>query len=62
MDFTNLTRLNVYATDVDEALKHFDVMGARLGPLGVSPPMTMLGVTRLAVPGLMFELEATAND
>ena len=62
MDFTNLTRLNVYTTDVDEALENFDILGARLGPLGVSPPMTLLGVTRLAMPGLMFELEATAGD
>lgn len=35
------------------------VMGMRFGPHQVAPPMTLLGVTRLAMPGLMFEIEAT---
>ncbi len=60
MDLTNIIRLGVYATDVDEALKNFDLMGMRFGPLGCAPPMTLLGVTRLALPGLLFEIEATA--
>ncbi len=62
MDLSNITRLNIYATDVDEAMKHFDIFGARFGPVKASPPMTLLGVTRLAIPGLMFEIEATAAD
>ncbi|WP_164661935.1 RidA family protein [Tropicibacter sp. Alg240-R139] len=60
MDLSNVTRLGVYATDVDEVLKNFDLMGMRFGPHHVAPPMTLLGVTRLAVPGLLFEIEATA--
>lgn len=62
MELANLTRLVVYTTDVDEALKHFDILGSRLGPVGVAPPMTLLGITRLAIPGLMIEIEATANQ
>jgi enamine deaminase RidA (YjgF/YER057c/UK114 family) len=62
MSLANVTRLGVYATDVDEALKHFDLMGARFGAAGVAPPMTLLGVSRLAIDGLMFEIEATAMD
>lgn len=62
MDLSNVIRLGIYATDVDEALKHFDVFGARFGPVNNAPPMTLLGVTRLAIPGLMFEIEATAAD
>ena len=62
MGLANIIKLNIYATDVDEALKHFDLFGIRLGPVGVAPPMTLLGVTRLAIPGLMFEIEATAAD
>lgn len=62
MDLANVTRLNIYTTDVDEAMKHFDVLGTRFGPLKAAPPMTLLGVTRLALPGLMFEIEATAAD
>lgn len=60
MTLANVTRLGVYATDVDEALKNFDLMGMRFGPHQVAPPMTLLGVTRLAIPGLLFEIEATA--
>ncbi len=60
MGLNNITHLNLYATDVEEAMKHFDVLGARFGAVGASPPMTLLGVTRLAVAGLMFEIEATA--
>lgn len=60
MDLSNVTRLGVYATDVDAALQNFDLMGMRFGPKESAPPMTLLGVTRLAVPGLMFEIEATA--
>lgn len=56
----NVTRLVIYATDVDEAMKNFDLLGMRFGPAGVAPPMTLLGVTRLALPPLMFEIEATA--
>ena len=60
MGLANITRLNIYATDVDAAMKHFDVLGARLGPVGAAPPMTLLGVTRLAMPELLIEFEATA--
>ena len=60
MDLGNIIKLGVYATDVDEALKNFDLMGMRFGPFKCAPPMTLLGVTRLAIPGLLFEIEATA--
>jgi enamine deaminase RidA (YjgF/YER057c/UK114 family) len=60
MTLANVVKLGVYATDVDEALKNFDLMGMRFGPHQVPPPMTLLGVTRLALPDLMFEIEATA--
>ena len=62
MGLANVVRLNIYTTDVDEAMKHFDVLGSRLGPVNAAPPMTLLGVTRLAIPPLMFEIEATAVD
>ena len=60
MDLSNIIKLGVYATDVDEALKNFDLMGMRFGPFQVSPPMILLGVTRLAILGLLFEIEDTA--
>ena len=62
MGFADITRLTIYTTDVDETMKHLDVLGARLGPVDATPPMTLLGVARLAIPPLMIEIEATAAD
>ncbi|AIS01225.1 RidA family protein [Streptomyces glaucescens] len=60
MTLANLVRLNVYTTDVDRLFEHYGVLVSRLGAAGVAPATTMLGVTRLALPGLMVELEGTA--
>ena len=60
MGLADITRLGVYATDVDAALANFDLLGGRLGPAGAAPPMTLLGVTRLALEPLLIEIEATA--
>ena len=62
MGLADITRLGIYTTDVDQAMKHFGELGSRLNAAGALPPMTVLGVTRLAVPGLMIEIEATAAD
>lgn len=62
MTLANVVRLNVYTTDVDGLLAGSDVIGERFGAAGVQPPSTLLGVTRLAFPELMVELEATAAD
>ena len=62
MGLANITRLTVFATDVDAVLQNFDVLAARMGPAGAAPPMTLLGVTRLALPSLMIEIEASAAD
>ncbi|MFD3533056.1 RidA family protein [Streptomyces sp. NPDC058664] len=60
MSLANLVRLNLYTTDVDLLFRHYGVLAARLGAAGVAPASTMLGVTRLAIPGQMIELEGTA--
>ncbi|MFF0209405.1 RidA family protein [Streptomyces althioticus] len=60
MSLANLVRLNVYTTDVDLLFRHYGVLAGRLGAAGVAPTTTMLGVTRLAIPGQMVELEGTA--
>uniref|UniRef100_UPI000B5AE8C7 RidA family protein n=1 Tax=Micromonospora echinaurantiaca TaxID=47857 RepID=UPI000B5AE8C7 len=60
MSLENLVRLNVYTTDVDLLFEHYGVLASRLGAAGVAPTTTMLGVTRLAIPDLMVELEGTA--
>jgi enamine deaminase RidA (YjgF/YER057c/UK114 family) len=60
MSLSNLVRLNVYTTDVDLLFQHYGVLAGRLGAARVAPTTTMLGVTRLAIPGQMVELEGTA--
>lgn len=60
MSLANLVRLNVYTTDVDALLPHYGDLAARLGAAGVKPTSTLLGVTRLAIPSLLVELEGTA--
>lgn len=62
MGLADVVRLGVFTTDVDEALRNFDLLGARFGTANAAPPMTLLGVARLALPSLMFEIEATAID
>ncbi len=62
MGLANITRLRIYATDVEEALKHFDLFANRFMPVNAAPPMTLLEVSRLAIPELIFEIEATAAD
>lgn len=60
MSLASVVRLTVYATDVDDLLGHYGVLVERLAAAGVAPATTMLGVTRLAVPGQLVEVEATA--
>ncbi|WIM93563.1 RidA family protein [Actinoplanes oblitus] len=60
MTLANLVRLTVYTTDVDQLFPHYGLLAARLGAAGVAPATTMLGVTRLAIPGQLVELEGTA--
>lgn len=62
MSLANLVRLNVYTTDVDLLFQHYGVLASQLGAAAVAPATTMLGVTRLAVPGQLVELEGTAVD
>ncbi|HZG68446.1 MAG TPA: RidA family protein [Herpetosiphonaceae bacterium] len=55
-----VVRLNIYTTDVDRILEAFDVLVSRMGGAGGRQASTLLGVTRLAFPENMVELEATA--
>jgi enamine deaminase RidA (YjgF/YER057c/UK114 family) len=56
----DVVRLNIYTTDVDRMLEAFDVLVSRMGGAGGRQASTLLGVTRLAFPENMVELEATA--
>ncbi len=60
MTLAHLVRLGVFTTDVDALVPHYGVLAGRLAAAGVAPATTLLGVTRLAVPGQVVELEGTA--
>ena len=56
----DVVRLNYYTTDVDAFLATQEVLVARLREAGCRPTATLLGVSRLAFPPLLVEIEATA--
>ena len=61
MTLANVVRLNYYVTDVDRFFAEgAQVVGERIGRAGVQPAGTLLGVSRLAFPDLLIEIEATA--
>lgn len=60
MDLSNVTRMNVYTTDVDALMEVHDDIVNRFDEAGGRHAGTLLGVTRLAFPGMLVELEATA--
>lgn len=59
-DMSNIVRITLYTTDVDLLLAHHDIIVQRITKAGGRFGSTLVGVTRLAAPGLMFEIEATA--
>jgi len=56
----DVIRLNYYTTDVDKFFESHDVLTNRFSQAGCQPSGTLLGVARLAFPGLLIEMEATA--
>jgi enamine deaminase RidA (YjgF/YER057c/UK114 family) len=59
-ELSDVVRLNYYTTDVDGFFAAQDVLLARLNGAGCRPATTLLEVSRLALPPLLVELEATA--
>jgi enamine deaminase RidA (YjgF/YER057c/UK114 family) len=61
LSLADVVRLNYFTTDVDRFLAEGGpVLGARFAASGCRPASTLLGVTRLARPELLVEIEATA--
>jgi enamine deaminase RidA (YjgF/YER057c/UK114 family) len=60
MTLANVVRLNVYATDFDELVRHWGRLTDRFGSSGGRFVTSLLGVTRLFTPELLVMLEATA--
>jgi enamine deaminase RidA (YjgF/YER057c/UK114 family) len=62
LKLADVVRLNYYVTDVPAFLEAAPTVGVRLKAAGCKPSSTLLGVTRLAMPECMIELEATAIE
>jgi len=60
MTLSNVVRLNYYTPSVDALFEHYGALVGRLSAAGCQPASTLLGVTRLAFPELLIEIEATA--
>ena len=60
MTLANVVRITVFTTDVDAMLGAWEGMIKRFSVAGGSLTSTLVGVTRLAFPELMEEIEATA--
>ncbi len=60
MSPSNVVRLNLYTTAVDELMNNGAELFGLIAKSGCKPTATLLGVTRLYHPAIMVELEATA--
>ncbi|MGY1640387.1 RidA family protein [Geodermatophilus sp. SYSU D00703] len=62
MTLAHVLRINVFTTDVDGMMGAWPAIAERFAAAGTRPTSTLVGVTRLAFPELMVEIEATAVD
>ncbi len=63
MSLADVVRLTYYVTDMDRYFAEgAEVVGERLAAAGVQPASTLLGISRLAFPDLLIEVEATAVE
>ncbi len=60
MDFSHVVRLNIFTIDLPALMAAHDHMTAALQKLGCRHAGTLLGVTGLAAPGALIEMEVTA--
>jgi enamine deaminase RidA (YjgF/YER057c/UK114 family) len=58
MTLSNVVRVTMFTTDMDAMLGASPVLGERFKQAGITPAQTMIGVSRLAMPDLLIELEA----
>ena len=60
LDLSHVVRIGIFTTDVDRFLASFHIAIERFTAAGCRPSSTLLGVSRLAFPELLVEIEATA--
>jgi len=59
-ELADVVRLNYYTTDILAFFANYGVLTSRLEKAGCLPSGTLLGVSRLARPELLVEIEGTA--
>jgi enamine deaminase RidA (YjgF/YER057c/UK114 family) len=57
---SDVVRLTIYTTDMEQFLASYDIFMERLGAGDCRPSCSLLGVTHLAIPTMLVEIEATA--
>ena len=63
MGLADVLSLTVFTTDVDAVLASYHVLTDRLAEVApaAAPPATLVGVSRLALPGMVVEIVAQAG-
>ncbi len=61
MDLSDVLSMTVYAVDVDAVLAAYGAIGRRLAAYSATPPSTLVGVSRLSIPGMAVEITVTAG-
>jgi len=61
MDLGDVFSMTVHAVDVDAVQAAYGAIARRLAAYGATPPSTLVGVTRLAIPGMAVEITVTAG-
>lgn len=61
LDLTDVLRLTVHTTDVENVLAAPAAITEALELVGATPPITVIGVTRLPVTGMAVQIEITAG-
>lgn len=57
----DVLRMTIYAVDLDAILANYGVLVEKLTVSGATPPTSLVGVSRLAIPGMLLEIEVTAG-
>jgi enamine deaminase RidA (YjgF/YER057c/UK114 family) len=60
LTLADVVRLTIFTVDVDRFFEAYGTFAGRLAAAGCVPTSTLVGVTRLALPGMEVEFEATA--
>jgi enamine deaminase RidA (YjgF/YER057c/UK114 family) len=60
MRMADVAMLRIHVTDLDAAFAAYDTVVERLAVVGCSAPATLVEVSRLALPGMVVEIDGLA--